>query len=295
MHTIQALTDPRLTQALLVKLKLPIEINKSRGLIWAARLAENQQGAGFSVLWPAQDTAHLWLHVAPAFRNQHCARDLLEVAEKQCRELGATKLELISAVEHEDAPWFIKRGFTVSNKFHNYSIQGDIATAQLRRVWDRLKSKVPAEAQLITLAQAIGLGLSEEICIKQASVTGGMPDLIRSHIDSAIATGTDELISLQSSLVGMLNGKIVSILMVRFDYEQVIWIVEAMYLEQAYRDGWALIWMRFAIAEVLLATARTNECHFEAQDDQPAIIRLAHRLKAQELPGRVLLQKNLVS
>ena len=217
----------------------------------------------------------------------------MEAVEQYCKLHGIERLNLISALEPADAPWFIKRGFGVSQQFRNYSIQGDVATAQLRRVWERLKSKVPPEAQLITLAEAIERGLLAEISQKQASVTGGVADRVLKHIQSAMDTGSDELVSLQSSLVGLLDGQIVGILMVRFDYRQVIWIVEAMYLDPAYRDGWALIWMRFAIAEVLLGTARTNECQFEAQDAQPAIIRLAHRLKALEVSGRVLLHKTL--
>ena len=295
MYEIVKFPNQPQTRALLEHLGLPLLMDQAAAQVWMARLAGDHEGqaAGFAVLWPAPSVAKLWLHVVPAFRQQGVGGDLLSSILQQGNLEAPRALRLVSAVEAECAAWFVRRGFNAWGQLHEYSFQIDQSERLLHRLWERLKKTIPPAAEMISLADADGRGFSTEISRLQAVAVGGLATMLLQQMNLAKVSGDDLHVSLDKSLVIVLQGKLVAYSLARFDSRHGCWMIDGMYVAPAFRDAWATIWLRHELVQTGLRLGGSNEYRVQARSDQINTIQFARKLGASYVGGKVLLEKPL--
>jgi GNAT superfamily N-acetyltransferase len=87
--------------------------------------------AGFVLLYPTFDSvdlARVWvlhdLFVAPGFRKKGIGRSLMETAHNFCRESGASRVDLATALTNTVAqPLYESMGYERDTEFYFYSLQ----------------------------------------------------------------------------------------------------------------------------------------------------------------------------
>lgn len=265
--------------------------------VWMASLGGERAGqaAGFCVLWPTSVIGKLWLHVAPEFRLQGVGRTLLEALERSPFITGIQSLRLTEALDEFSSPWFERHGFSAWNELNEFSFRINESDRLLRRLWDRVKKTIPPSAEMITLAEADQRGFSAFIAKLQALAVGGFPSMLLQKIAHAKASGDDQSISLDNSLIIVLNGQLLAFALNRFDPHQACWFIDGMYVAPEFRDGWATIWMRYELVQTGLRLGRTNECRVQARNDQTNTLRFARRLGAKRVSTKRLLEKKLIN
>lgn len=296
MHATTLIPNDQ-TPALLQHLGLPVAMVQVPGQVWMVDLAGDRKGqaAGFAVVWPTPGVAKLWLHVAPPFRRQGRGHDLLAAVLAAAQASGAKTLRLVEAMDTAQARWFTGQGFDVWSELNEFSFRIDTSERLLQRLWERLKKTIPPQAEMITLAEADQRGLSLEIAQHQALAVGGLPSMLLEKMARAQADRDDPdlHVSLDKSLVIVLQGTLVAFSLARFDLHRACWMIDGMYVAPAYRDGWATLWMRYELVQTGRRVGRSNEYRVQARSDQTNTASFARKLGAECVSTKLLLEKSL--
>ena len=115
-------SDPETESAYLAK-----RMRRGDCTIFLAR--DNNEPAGFVLLYPTFDSvdmARVWvlhdLFVAPLHRKQGIGRQLMETAHVFCRDSGASRVDLSTAVSNTVAqPLYESMGYQRDSEFFSYS------------------------------------------------------------------------------------------------------------------------------------------------------------------------------
>ena len=282
-----AATEPG--AAVLAHLGLPQKLDGAVARIWMARQGSwvNEPAAGFAVRWSSAHMHWLWLHVAAPWRGQGAGRALLTAA---CAGASPSMgWRLVDAVDASDRGWFTRQGFVSWGLVCEYAFDLGASAQALERLWQRLKHRIPPQADMLSLDEAQSAGWGPEIARLQAQAVGGLPSMLQERMALAVQTGSDEGISLAHSLVVVLGGQLVAFALARFDRQQTCWMIDGFYVAPAFRDGWATMWLRYELVQTGLRLGRTPHYRVRARNDQTNTMAFARRMGAQPLAHRYLM------
>ena len=273
----------------LAHLGLPRTLDGAPARVWMAREGSQAKApaAGFAVLWSSVHMHWLWLHVAAPSRRQGAGKALLAAARDGAQP--SVPWRLVVAVDASDRDWFKRQGFVLWGHVCEYVFDLSASAEALERLWQRLKHRIPPQADMLSLEAAQRAGWGPEIARLQAQAVGGLPSMLQERMAQAVQSGSDEGISLAHSLVVMLGGELVAFALARFDLGQACWMIDGFYVAPAFRDGWATLWLRYELVQTGLRLGRTPQYRVRARDDQSNTVAFARRLGAQAQAPRYLM------
>lgn len=273
----------------LAHLGLPHTLDGAPARVWMARAgaASGTPAAGFAVRWSSAHMHWLWLHVAEPARGQGAGSALLAAVRSQAS--AGLPWRLVDAVDAFERDWFVRHGFACWGHVCEYAFDLAASARSLERLWQRLKHRIPPQADMLSLEQAQHAGWAPEIARLQAQAVGGLPSMLQERMAQAAQTGSDEAISLAHSLVVVLGGQLVAFALARFDSMRASWMIDGFYVAPAFRDGWATLWLRYELVQTGLRLGRTPQYRVRARNDQTNTVAFARRLGALALAPRYLL------
>lgn len=276
--------------AVLSHLGLPHTVDGASARVWLARAdtGADPLAAGFAVRWSSPRRHWFWLHVAGPYRRQGVGQQLLVGAQRQAK--AGLPWRLVDAVDATELAWFARHGFVPWSQVAEYGFDLTASAHALERIWQRLKHRIPPQADMLSLDQAQQAGWGLEIARLQAQAVGGMPSMLQERMAQAAQTGSDAAISLANSLVVLLGGALVAFALARFDPEKDCWMIDGFYVAPAFRDGWATLWLRYELVQTGLRLGRTPHYRVRARDDQTNTVAFARRMGATLLAQRYLLE-----
>lgn len=290
MLVVTELSSDPTAGAILSHLGLPTTLDGAGARLWMARpgAAAGSPAAGFAVRWTSARRHWLWLHVVPDQRRQGTGRALL--AAVQTEAAVDRDWRLVDAVDASDRDWFVRHGFVSWGEVYEYAFELEASAHAMERLWQRLKHRIPAQADMLSLEQAQGAGWMPDIARLQAQAVGGLPSMVLERIARAHRTGSDEGVSLAHSLVVVLDGELVAFALARFDTGLASWMIDGFYVAPAFRDGWATLWLRYELVQTGLRLGRTKYYRVRARNDQTNTLAFARRMGAQAQERRHLVE-----
>jgi GNAT superfamily N-acetyltransferase len=297
MISVTEITQNTAATGVLAHLGLPQTLDGAPARLWMARDgAPAAPAAGFAVRWSGAHRHWLWLHVAEPARRQGVGSALLEAVRTQAAPNISWRL--VDAVDASHRDWFVRHGFVSWGHVREYAFDLEASARGLERIWQRLKHRIPPQADMLSLEQAHHAGWTPEIARLQAQAVGGLPSMLQERMARAAQKsaevgsdeGTDEGISLPHSLVIVLGGELVAFALARFDDALGCWMIDGFYVASAFRDGWATLWLRYELVQTGLRLGRTPQYRVRARNDQTNTVAFARRLGAQALEARYLME-----
>ncbi len=295
MLVVTELSSDPAAGAVLSHLGLPTSLGGASARLWMGRpgAAADLPAAGFAVRWSSPRRHWLWLHVVPLQRHQGIGRALLAAAQNDAA--GDRPWRLVDAVAASDRDWFLRHGFVSWGQIYEYAFDLEASAQALERPWERLKRRIPVQADMLSLAQAKQNGWMPEIARLQAQAVGGLASMVLERIAQAQRTGSDEGVSLAHSLVVVLDNALLAFALKRFDTALNCWVIDGFYVAPAYRNGWVTLWLRYELMQAGLRLSRANEFRVRARDDQTSTLAFARRMGAQAQELRYLMETSSVT
>lgn len=293
MIAVTELDPGQTAPAVLDHLGLPPVVDGADARVWMVQVGvgTGAPADGFVVRWSSPRKHWLWLHVAPPMRRQGLGSALLAVAQRQAAKDRAWRL--VEAVDAPELAWFARHGFVPWGQVGEYAFDLSASAQALERLWQRLKHRIPPQADMVSLAQAQETGWGPEIARLQAQTVGGFAPMLQQRMAHSAQTGSDAGLSLDHSLVVLLEGVLVGFALARFDARQHCWMIDGFYVAPAFRDGWATLWLRYELVQTGLRLGRTPQYRVRARNDQTNTVAFARRMGASAQEPRYLLEAPL--